>query len=143
MLFDLEIRVQGSQEGRQRVRLVDLPGYGYAQVSHSERHAWQVLVEGYVKKQTALVLVLVDARRELGAEELQIMEWLQLMQAEVALSADGRRTGWPRRFWGRLRLARVGRPAPGAKDTKCPGQEAGTRLSYLLSRMVRSREARV
>jgi GTP-binding protein len=87
VLFDLEIRVQGSPEARQRLRLVDLPGYGYAQVSHSERNAWQVLVEGYVKKQTALVLVLVlvDARRELGAEEQRLMEWLQVMHVPCHL----------------------------------------------------------
>jgi GTP-binding protein len=87
VIFDLEIRVPGSQEARQRVRLVDLPGYGYAQVSHSERNAWQVLVEGYVRKQTALVLVLVlvDARRELGAEEQQLMEWLEAMHVPCHL----------------------------------------------------------
>jgi GTP-binding protein len=87
VLFDLEIRVQGSAEARQRVRLVDLPGYGYAQVSHGERNAWRVLVEGYVKRQKALVLVLVlvDARRELGAEELQLMEWLEVMHVPCHL----------------------------------------------------------
>jgi GTP-binding protein len=87
VIFDLEIRVRDSQETRQRVRLVDLPGYGFAQVSHSERNAWQVLVEGYVKQQTALalVLVLVDARRELGAEETQLMEWLEAMHVPCHL----------------------------------------------------------
>ena len=87
VLFDLEIRVQGSPEPRQSLRLVDLPGYGYAQVSHSERNAWQVLVEGYVKKQTALVLVLVlvDARREIGEEEQQLMEWLEVMHVPCHL----------------------------------------------------------
>jgi len=87
VLFDLEIRVQGGEEARQRLRLVDLPGYGYAQVSHSERNALQVLVEGYVKQQTALalVLVLVDARRELGTEEMQLMEWLAVMHVPCHL----------------------------------------------------------
>jgi len=89
VLFDLELRWRdaGVGEPKTRLRLVDLPGYGYAQVSHSERHAWQVLVEGYVKQGRALVLVLVlvDARRELGAEELQLMEWLQVMQVPCHL----------------------------------------------------------
>jgi GTP-binding protein len=86
VLFDLGIRLPGQRE-RQAVRLVDLPGYGYAQVSHTDRQAWQVMVEGYIKKQTALklVLVLVDARRALGAEELQLMEWLQAMQVPCHL----------------------------------------------------------
>jgi GTP-binding protein len=85
VLFDLEIRLK--DQTRQPVRLVDLPGYGYAQVSRDERNAWQVLVEGYVKQQTELklVLVLVDARRELGAEEMQLMEWLQVMHVPCHL----------------------------------------------------------
>lgn len=78
VLFDLQIQKGGE---RRPVRLVDLPGYGYAQVSRDERNAWQLLVEGYVKRQTslALVLVLVDARRQLGAEEMQLLEWLEVM----------------------------------------------------------------
>jgi GTP-binding protein len=86
VLFDLGIRLPG-QKTRQAVRLVDLPGYGYAQVSHADRQAWQIMVEGYIKKQTALklVLVLVDARRDLGAEELQLMEWLQAMHVPCLL----------------------------------------------------------
>jgi GTP-binding protein len=87
VLFDLQLRFPKGQEGKQCVRLVDLPGYGYAQVSHGERRAWQVLVEGYVKRQGSLklVLLLVDARRELGAEELQLMEWLQVMHVPCHL----------------------------------------------------------
>jgi GTP-binding protein len=86
VLFDLGIRLRGHQE-RMPLRLVDLPGYGYAQVSHTDRQAWQVMVEGYIKKQTALklVLVLVDARRDLGGEEMQLMEWLQGMHVPCHL----------------------------------------------------------
>jgi len=78
VLFDLQIQ---KGESRRPVRLVDLPGYGYAQVSHDERNAWQLLVEGYVKRQTtlALMLILVDARRQIAAEEMQLLEWLQGM----------------------------------------------------------------
>ena len=77
VLFDLELRLHATGT-RQRLRLVDLPGYGYAQVSQAERRAWQTLVEGYVQqpRPLGLVLVLVDARRELAAEEMQLLEWL-------------------------------------------------------------------
>jgi GTP-binding protein len=91
VLFDLEVRPpSGAGRGAgfgQRLRLVDLPGYGYAQASQAERRAWQVLVEGYVRRKGALrlVLVLVDARRELGPEEHQLMDWLRTMQVPCHL----------------------------------------------------------
>jgi GTP-binding protein len=77
LFYDLQIRLPGD-ESRIPLRLVDLPGYGYAQVSRDERNAWQHLVEGYVKARSSLrlFLVLVDVRRELGAEERQLVEWL-------------------------------------------------------------------
>jgi GTP-binding protein len=58
--------------------LVDLPGYGYAQVSRSERNAWQPLIEGYTRTRATLALfvVLVDARRGVELEERQLYEWL-------------------------------------------------------------------
>jgi GTP-binding protein len=61
------------------MRLVDLPGYGYAQVSHDERKSWQKLVEGYVEGRATLRLfvVLVDARRGIEEEERQLLEWLR------------------------------------------------------------------
>jgi GTP-binding protein len=64
--------------GDSPLRLVDLPGYGYAQVSQDERRSWQPLIEGYVQsRQTlALFVTLVDARREVEAEEIQMIEWL-------------------------------------------------------------------
>src|SRR3954470_3456770 len=65
ILYDLEVRFSDGE--RTALRLVDLPGYGYAQVSHEERRQWQTLIEGYVERRTALalVLILVDARRAL------------------------------------------------------------------------------
>jgi GTP-binding protein len=58
--------------------LVDLPGYGYAQVARTERNAWQPLIEGYTRKRATLALfvVLVDARRGIEPEERQLYEWL-------------------------------------------------------------------
>jgi GTP-binding protein len=63
---------------RMSLRLADLPGYGYAQVSHEERKQWQTLIEGYVKTRRTLrlFLVLVDARRDIQPDELELLEWL-------------------------------------------------------------------
>ncbi len=79
MFYGLQLRWPDASPGEKAdLRLVDLPGYGYAQVSQDERRSWQPLVEGYVKGRTtlALFLTLVDARREIEAEELQLIEWL-------------------------------------------------------------------
>ena len=78
IFYDLSLRLPGTSE-RVVLRLVDLPGYGYAQVSRDERKAWQRLVEGYVKARSSLrlFLIVLDARRPPGEEELQLAEWLR------------------------------------------------------------------
>jgi GTP-binding protein len=76
VLYDLSL---GGGAGPVRaLRLVDMPGYGYAQVSRAERSAWQPLIEGYTRKRPTLALfvVLVDARRGLADVERPLYEWL-------------------------------------------------------------------
>jgi GTP-binding protein len=84
VFYDLVARFDGE---RAPLRLVDLPGYGYAQVSQVERKSWQQLVEGYVEKRGVLklFLILVDARRDLGAEEAQLVEWLETLNVPYRL----------------------------------------------------------
>jgi GTP-binding protein len=76
IFYDLQVQFPGGP--RTAVRLADLPGYGYAQVSHEERLQWRTLIEGYVegRRPLRLFLVLVDARREIQPEELELLEWL-------------------------------------------------------------------
>jgi GTP-binding protein len=77
ILYDLQVTFPDATE-RTHLRLVDLPGYGYAQVSHDERRQWRTLIEGYTKSRAALrlFLVLVDARRDIQPDELELLEWL-------------------------------------------------------------------
>ncbi|HZO15677.1 MAG TPA: ribosome biogenesis GTP-binding protein YihA/YsxC [Polyangiaceae bacterium] len=58
--------------------LIDLPGYGYAQRSKTERLAWGKLVESYLSGRDALktVVLLVDARRGLAEEERQLAAFI-------------------------------------------------------------------
>lgn len=69
-LFDVKTR-QGT-----RLCLADLPGYGYAKRSHSERRQWGDLVDGYMSGRVtlALVVALVDIRRGLQSEDEQLLE---------------------------------------------------------------------
>jgi GTP-binding protein len=58
---------------------VDLPGYGYAKVSKSDRQAWGRLIEKYLAQREQLVLsiLIVDARHEPSPLDLQMKSWLQ------------------------------------------------------------------
>ncbi len=57
-----------------RCYLVDVPGYGWAQVGRSERAAFRKLVEGYLatRPELAAVLWLLDLRREPSADDAAI-----------------------------------------------------------------------
>lgn len=63
------------------LRIVDLPGYGYAKVGKGERESWRTLVETYItgSQTLRLCLVLVDARRGPEEEEGQLIEWLDAL----------------------------------------------------------------
>jgi GTP-binding protein len=58
--------------------LVDLPGYGYAEVPQAMRESWRPLIESYLDKRATLagVLLLLDIRRGVGDEELDFVPWL-------------------------------------------------------------------
>ncbi|MCG5051625.1 MAG: ribosome biogenesis GTP-binding protein YihA/YsxC [Myxococcales bacterium] len=79
IFYDLQLRTpEGEAVG---LRVVDLPGYGYAKVGKGERDSWRTLVESYVTGTAALrlCLVLVDARRGPEQEEGQLIAWLDSM----------------------------------------------------------------
>ncbi|MFP3999769.1 MAG: ribosome biogenesis GTP-binding protein YihA/YsxC [Desulfobacterales bacterium] len=57
---------------------VDLPGYGYARVSASEREKWGKMVETYLQTRSTLkgVVLLQDIRRMPGEEEGLLLDFL-------------------------------------------------------------------
>ena len=58
---------------------VDLPGYGYAGVSHDEREKWGDMIENYLKssKQLKAIFLLVDIRHEPSANDRLMYEYVQ------------------------------------------------------------------
>ncbi|HYC57086.1 MAG TPA: ribosome biogenesis GTP-binding protein YihA/YsxC [Candidatus Binatia bacterium] len=75
------------------ITLVDLPGYGYASRSQSERRQWKVLIERFLetREELAGVLILVDARRGPEQEEIDLARYLDgvgLAYAFVLTKAD-------------------------------------------------------
>jgi GTP-binding protein len=57
---------------------VDLPGYGYAKVSKTERDTWGPMVEGYLagRQELKLTLMLVDGRIPPTESDRMMKEWL-------------------------------------------------------------------
>ena len=60
------------------MRMVDLPGYGYAKVSDSERRRWSELIEGYFDddRDLRLVVQLWDMRHDPSKDDYQMLEYM-------------------------------------------------------------------
>jgi GTP-binding protein len=60
------------------VRLVDLPGYGYAKRAHSEKERWGELIEFYFNdiRQLKLVIQLVDMRHSPTTDDMDMINYL-------------------------------------------------------------------
>ena len=59
-----------------QVYLVDLPGYGYAKVSQSEKARWAKLMEGYFASGLiTLGVQIVDARHAPSKDDIVMAEW--------------------------------------------------------------------
>lgn len=59
--------------------LVDLPGYGYAKVSKTEKASWGKTIETYLNGRQELkrVVLLVDSRHKPTADDIQMHEWIK------------------------------------------------------------------
>ena len=63
-----------------KLRLVDLPGYGYAKAPKKDIHSWTSLTVKYLKGRPSLrtVCLLVDSRRGIGDHDKTIMKELDM-----------------------------------------------------------------
>lgn len=62
-----------------KIKFVDLPGYGYAKVSFKEKERWAELMESYFNSQRniSLVVQLVDMRHPVTKDDLEMIEFLK------------------------------------------------------------------
>ena len=60
-------------------RMVDLPGYGYAKLSKTEKAKWGAMIEGYLRGRATLraVVLLVDIRRGFLDDDGQLAEFVK------------------------------------------------------------------
>ncbi|CAM4260904.1 GTP-binding protein [Streptococcus penaeicida] len=72
-----------------KLRFVDVPGYGYAKVSKTERARWGKMIEEYLTSRENLraVVSLVDLRHEPSAEDVQMYDFLKYYEIPVIVVA--------------------------------------------------------
>lgn len=63
-----------------KIQFVDLPGYGYAKVSKSQRESWGKLIHTYLTENSRLmgIVHLVDSRHPPTALDKELNEWLNV-----------------------------------------------------------------
>ncbi len=89
MITGVKIALTSSQPGRTRLinvfaindgefNIVDLPGYGFARVTKSEKDKWGAMIEGYLQGSTNIrqVFALVDIRHEPTKLDLVMADYL-------------------------------------------------------------------
>jgi GTP-binding protein len=67
--------------------LVDLPGYGFAKVSQTQRKKWEKMIEDYLRKRPNLVTVfaLIDSRHSPQKIDLEFLDTLRRWQIPFCL----------------------------------------------------------
>ena len=72
-----------------KIRFVDVPGYGYAKVSKTERVKWGKMIEEYLTSRENLraVVSLVDFRHEPSTDDVQMYEFLKYYEIPVIVVA--------------------------------------------------------
>ena len=71
------------------LHFVDVPGYGYAKVSNTERAKWGKMIETYLaeRQQLRAVVSLVDLRHAPSQEDIQMYQFLKYYEIPVIVVA--------------------------------------------------------
>ncbi len=72
-------------------RMVDLPGYGYAKLSKTEKSRWGKMIEAYLEQRPSLraVVLLVDIRRGYEEDDGQLADFVRSCRAGDGKDATG------------------------------------------------------
>jgi ribosome biogenesis GTP-binding protein YsxC/EngB len=88
LINHFEIRsASGKQNEVAHWYLVDLPGYGFAKVSQTQRKQWEKMIEDYLRKRENLVnvFVLIDSRHSPQKLDLEFINQLGAWQIPFCL----------------------------------------------------------
>jgi GTP-binding protein len=114
--FEVEVQASGAERVL-RMRLADLPGYGYAKVSKGERDRWAGMIEAYLRERRDLraVVLIVDARHPPQPSDLEALAFLRASGREVVVAAT--------KMDKLSRNARTGALRTAARDLGVPADE--------------------
>ena len=89
-------------DDRKKWYIVDLPGYGYAKVSQSNRRKWEEMIQHYLRHRENLrcVMVLIDSRHTPQINDLEFIQNLGKWNVPFAIiftKADKNKPGATRR----------------------------------------------
>ena len=75
--FEIRFKTEENKDGF--VNFVDLPGYGYAKVSKTERTAWKKMIQSYFEQRMSLksVIALVDIRHSADPKDILMLKMLR------------------------------------------------------------------
>ncbi len=87
---------------------VDVPGYGYAQVSKQERNKWGQMMEEYfeLREQLKCVALITDVRHEPTKDDIQMYQYinhLQLPTVVIATKIDKVSKGKQQKYINRMK----------------------------------------
>ena len=76
-------------EQRRSLRLADLPGYGFAKVSRTERASWERMITTYLERRTSLrgVVAIVDAEVGATQDDVRTLAYLVSSGRRVLVAA--------------------------------------------------------
>ena len=84
--FDVELERGGI---RHQVRLCDLPGYGFAKASKSDKAQWETMITTYLEKRHRLeaVVSIIDAEVGPTPDDLSTLDYLQAHNRRILVVA--------------------------------------------------------
>ncbi len=119
----------------ERLRLVDLPGYGYAKAPRAEIERWTGLTREYLRGRAALkrVILLIDARHGVKPHDRDVMDLLDkaaVIYQLVLTKADKLKAGEAGEIANATRAFIAKRPAA-YPDVRTTSSETGLGLDLL------------
>lgn len=118
----------------------DLPGYGYAKVSQSERARWAALMEAFFARRDAITLgiMIVDARHKPTADDVTMAAWFRDAACPVTVVANKVDKLAKREIEGNLSLIRETLALPETTELIPFSAEKGVGRDRLLSAILKA-----